>query len=103
MLADARGASDLREVQAARYSRRPVETGFFEPCSLHPASSILPTAMQTYDLLMLLVLVATTVFGFWKGMAWQVASLASLGVSYIASLKFSEQLAPVFCEHAPWN
>ena len=59
--------------------------------------------MQTYDLLMLLVLVAATIFGFWKGMAWQIASLASLGVSYIASLRFSEQLAPVFGEHAPWN
>jgi membrane protein required for colicin V production len=59
--------------------------------------------MQTYDLLMLLVLVATTLFGFWKGMAWQVASLASLVVSYVAALRFSAQLAPVFGEHAPWN
>lgn len=59
--------------------------------------------MQTYDLLMLLVLVAATLFGFWKGMAWQVASLASLVVSYIAALRFSERLAPLFGEHAPWN
>jgi membrane protein required for colicin V production len=59
--------------------------------------------MQTYDLLMLLVLVATTLFGFWKGMAWQIASLASLVVSYVAALRFSEQLAPVFGDHAPWN
>jgi membrane protein required for colicin V production len=59
--------------------------------------------MQTYDLLMLLVLLATTVFGFWKGMAWQLASLASLIVSYFAALRFSEQLAPVFGEHAPLN
>lgn len=59
--------------------------------------------MQTYDLLMLLVLMAATVFGFWKGMAWQIASLASLVVSYVAALRFSEQLAPVFGEHAPWN
>jgi membrane protein required for colicin V production len=59
--------------------------------------------MQTYDLLMLLVLVAATLFGFWKGMAWQIASLASLAVSYFAALRFSEQLAPVFGEHAPWN
>ncbi len=43
--------------------------------------------MQTYDLLMLGVLVAATVFGFWKGMAWQIASLASLVVSYFASLQ----------------
>jgi membrane protein required for colicin V production len=59
--------------------------------------------MQTYDLLMVLVLVATTLFGFWKGMAWQIASLASLVVSYVAALRFSTQLAPVFGEHAPWN
>lgn len=59
--------------------------------------------MQTYDALMLLVLVAATVFGFWKGMAWQIASLASLVVSYFAALKFSEQLAPVFGQQAPFN
>ena len=43
--------------------------------------------MQTYDMLMLVVLVGATVFGFWKGMAWQIASLASLVVSYFASLQ----------------
>jgi membrane protein required for colicin V production len=59
--------------------------------------------MQNYDYLMLAVLVGATVFGFWKGMAWQIASLASLIVSYFASLKFSEQLAPVFGQQAPWN
>lgn len=59
--------------------------------------------MQTYDLLMLLVLVCATVFGFWKGMAWQLASLASLAVSYLAALKFSERLAPTFGATAPWN
>ena len=59
--------------------------------------------MQTYDLLMLLVLVATGMFGLWKGMAWQVASLASLVVSYFVALKFSDQLAPMISNHAPWN
>jgi membrane protein required for colicin V production len=59
--------------------------------------------MQTYDLLMLLVLVGATIFGFWKGMAWQIASLASLVVSYFAALRFSEQLAPVFGQQAPLN
>jgi membrane protein required for colicin V production len=54
--------------------------------------------MQTYDLLMLAVLGATTLFGFWKGMAWQIASLASLVLSYFAALRFSEQLAP----HIPY-
>jgi len=59
--------------------------------------------MQTYDMLMLLVLAAATIFGFWKGVAWQIASLASLVVSYVAALRFSPQLAPMFGEHAPWN
>jgi membrane protein required for colicin V production len=59
--------------------------------------------MQTYDLMMLLVLVATTLFGYWKGMAWQIASLASLVVSYFAALRFSAQLAPTFGETAPLN
>jgi membrane protein required for colicin V production len=59
--------------------------------------------MQTYDALMLVVLIGTTMFGFWKGMAWQIASLASLVVSYYAALRFSTQLAPIFGEHAPLN
>jgi membrane protein required for colicin V production len=59
--------------------------------------------MQTYDALMILVLVAATVFGFWKGMAWQLASLASLIASYFISLKFSPQLAPYFGQQAPLN
>ncbi len=59
--------------------------------------------MQTYDLLMMLVLVAATMFGFWKGMAWQVASLASLVVSYFAALKYADRLAPMISDHAPWN
>lgn len=59
--------------------------------------------MQTYDMLIVLVLVAATLFGFWKGMAWQVASLASLVVSYFAALKFADQLAPMISNQAPWN
>jgi len=52
---------------------------------------------------MVVVLVGATLFGFWKGMAWQIASLASLVLSYFAALRFSEQLAPMFGDHAPWN
>lgn len=59
--------------------------------------------MQTYDILMLLVLLAATLFGFWKGMAWQIASLASLVVSYFAALRFADQLAPMISNHSPWN
>lgn len=59
--------------------------------------------MQPYDILMLVVLVGATLFGFWKGMAWQIASLASLVLSALAAIHFSGRLAPVFGEQSPWN
>lgn len=59
--------------------------------------------MQTYDLVMLAVLVLATIFGFWKGLAWQIASLASLVVSYFVALKFADRLAPMVSDHAPFN
>ena len=59
--------------------------------------------MELYDIGMLIVLVGTTMFGFWKGMAWQAASLASLILSYLVALRFSESLAPQFGSQAPWN
>ena len=37
--------------------------------------------IHPYDVLMRAVLVGTTIFGAWKGMAWQLASLASVVVS----------------------
>jgi membrane protein required for colicin V production len=57
--------------------------------------------MQTYDVLMIVVLVAATIFGMWKGMAWQIASLASLVLSYFVALKFADQIAPKFAGIAP--
>jgi len=59
--------------------------------------------LHSYDILMLIVLLATTIFGAWKGMAWQIASLASLVISYCVALKFSDQLAPLLGDSAPWN
>lgn len=59
--------------------------------------------IQGYDLMMLVILVLTTVFGAWKGMAWQIASLASLVVSAIVAMRFSGQLAPHISQDAPWN
>ncbi|MBI3840241.1 MAG: CvpA family protein [Planctomycetia bacterium] len=59
--------------------------------------------MELYDIVMLVVLVGTTVFGAWKGMAWQVASSASLVLSYGVALRFSAQLAPHFGQQAPLN
>jgi membrane protein required for colicin V production len=59
--------------------------------------------IQPYDIVMLVVLVGTTAFGAWKGMAWQLASLASLLVSAAVAIHFSAPLAPYFSANEPWN
>jgi membrane protein required for colicin V production len=59
--------------------------------------------IQTYDIVMLVVLVGAAVFGAWKGMVWQIASLASLLLSAWIALHFSSALAPYFSATKPWN
>lgn len=59
--------------------------------------------LHPYDVLMLVVLVGVTIFGFVKGMAWQVASLTSLVLSFFAAVHFSPAIAPFFSREAPWN
>ncbi|MGD0653006.1 MAG: CvpA family protein, partial [Thermoguttaceae bacterium] len=54
------------------------------------------SVIQTYDIVMLVVLLGATVLGAWKGMIWQIASLASLLVSAWVALHFSAPLAPYF-------
>lgn len=50
--------------------------------------------MQTYDLLMLAVLGGLTLYGYFKGMAWQIAYIASFVASYFLATRFADQLAP---------
>lgn len=52
---------------------------------------------------MLAVLLAALIFGVWKGMAWQVAALASVLVSAGVAVHCSAPLAPYFSAHEPWN
>jgi membrane protein required for colicin V production len=59
--------------------------------------------MDFYDLLMILVLGANVLLGVWKGMAWQVASIASLVLSYFMALRYSTALAPLLGVEAPLN
>ncbi len=59
--------------------------------------------LEAYDLGMLAVLVVTIGFGAWKGMAWQVASLASLVLSAMVAIRYSEGIAPLFGSSEPWN
>lgn len=59
--------------------------------------------MQTYDLVMLAILVGAVVWGAWKGFVWQVASIASLVLSYFVALAFRAPLASVISAAPPWN
>lgn len=59
--------------------------------------------MGVYDLLMLAVMVGSILFGMWKGLAWQVASLASIFVSYIVALIFRGPLSGYISASEPWN
>lgn len=59
--------------------------------------------MQPYDYLMLMVLVGLTLYGYSKGMAWQIAYVASFVVSYFVALRFADRIAPVFGDAAPFN
>jgi membrane protein required for colicin V production len=59
--------------------------------------------IQGYDILMLSVLIAATVFGLWKGMVWQLASLTSVFLSVAVAVRFSRSLAPHLSAQVPWN
>ena len=59
--------------------------------------------LHPYDWLMIVILVATTILGAWKGMAWQVASVASLVISFLVASRLSPSVAPMISDSAPWN
>ena len=59
--------------------------------------------MEGYDLFMIVVLVGAIAWGAWKGLAWQVASLASMILSYFVALNFRMQIAGFITASPPWN
>lgn len=59
--------------------------------------------IETYDIVMLTVLVAATMWGAYKGLVWQLASLASLVLSYVVAYQFRDIFAPWVPVAAPWN
>lgn len=59
--------------------------------------------MQSYDLFMIVVLVAATIRGLWKGLVWQLASLASIVLSYWVAYQFRDQVAQHIGATPPWN
>jgi membrane protein required for colicin V production len=59
--------------------------------------------MLGYDLFMLVIFLAATMHGAWRGMVWQIAPIVSLVVAYVVALPLSYQLAPWFGSQAPTN
>nr|WP_220498127.1 CvpA family protein [Rhodopirellula sp. JC639] len=52
---------------------------------------------------MLVVLAAAAIFGAVKGFAWQLASIASIVVSYFVAYRFREPLSHSIVAEPPWN
>lgn len=59
--------------------------------------------MESYDIFLLIVLIAAIAFGALKGMAWQIASLSAIFVSYFVALNFHELVAGLIEAEEPWN
>ncbi len=59
--------------------------------------------MSIYDLVMLIIFIGAILFGLWKGLAWQVASVAAIFLSYFVSVTFRGQLATFITADEPWN
>ncbi len=59
--------------------------------------------METYDIVMLVVLIGTALFGAIKGFAWQLASIGSIVVSYMVAYNFREPLSQSIHAEPPWN
>lgn len=59
--------------------------------------------MDIYDVIMMVVLAGATIIGAWKGMAWQIASLASIFLSYFVAYEFRGTLAGMIDAAPPWN
>jgi len=59
--------------------------------------------MESYDLLMIVVLAGATLLGAWKGLAWQLASISSILLSYFVAFQFRGQVAQFISAKPPWN
>lgn len=63
----------------------------------------LPVAIEGYDLVMLGILAAAAMLGYFKGIVWQLAWIAGIAASAVVALRFGGPAAPFFGSQAPWN
>lgn len=59
--------------------------------------------MAIYDMLMLIMMIGAILLGAWRGMAWQLAPIASLLIGGVAAYESADQLAPWFGDNRPTN
>jgi membrane protein required for colicin V production len=59
--------------------------------------------MGIYDMLVLGIVLATTFFGWRKGLATQIASIVSIAVSFFVAVRFREPVAAQIDAAEPWN
>lgn len=60
-------------------------------------------AVEGYDLVMLGILAAAAVLGYFKGIVWQIAWIAGIALSSYVALRFGTAVAPFCGQQAPWN
>lgn len=59
--------------------------------------------MSVYDIVMVIIFLGAVWFGFRKGLAWQVASLLSIVLSYFVAVNFRNPVASLISAQEPWN
>lgn len=59
--------------------------------------------VEIYDIVMLVVLLGAGLFGAIKGFAWQLASIASIVLSYFVAYRFRGPLSESIVAEPPWN
>lgn len=59
--------------------------------------------MQVYDIIMLIILAGATLWGAYRGLVSQIASIVSIGLSYFVAYEFRDQVAAMINQPPPWN
>jgi membrane protein required for colicin V production len=73
------------------------------PVQLCDIAQVANFPVQPYDIFMLGVLFFCILYGAWRGLAWEVTSVASIVLSVLVAAHFSGPLAPYLSGEAPWN
>ena len=60
-------------------------------------------AIEGYDLVMLGILAAAAVLGYFKGIVWQIAWIAGIVASGFVAFRFAPAVAPFLGQQSPWN